>query len=47
MTLTMIFFPDNQIKTVLFIGGTLWKIPTKKSFIFLKAKAMVEFFLWV
>lgn len=44
MMLTIIFYKNNQIKKVLFIGVMLWKIPTKENFIFLKAKAMVEFF---
>lgn len=43
----LFFSSDNQIKKVLFIGSTLWEIPAKKSFIFLKEKVMVAFFLWV
>lgn len=41
------FSSDNQIKKVSFIGSTLGEIPAKKSFIFLKEKVMVAFFLWV
>lgn len=45
----MIFFSDNRIKKVSFFSGALWKIPAKKSFIFLKAEATVGFFFfwWV